>query len=119
MSKYAKINSENIVENVIVCDDSNISTFDGVYIKVTSGTMDANVGQSYDASNNKFIPSKPYPSWILGEDFKWHAPTGCHPSDGAYEWDEENQEWNELIPGVVKDQTHRWDVELEDWVPLS
>jgi len=119
MSKYAKINSENIVENVIICDDSQIFLFDGNYIKVTSDTRDANIGCEYNVSHNKFISAKPYPSWVLGEDFIWHAPNGDSPEDGDYEWNEELQQWNNLEPGVLKDQTHRWDVELQEWVPLS
>lgn len=118
MSKYAKIEN-GIVDNIIVCEDSQISLLDGNYIKVTEETNDASLGYSYNAEVNKFTSLKPYESWVLGEDFKWHSPLGDAPTTGDFEWNEEDQEWNELVPGVLKDQTHRWDVELEDWVPLS
>lgn len=119
MSLYAKINSENIVENVIVCDDSQISVLEGTYIKVTAETKDAQIGETYDLSVNKFIPAKPYNSWVLGSDYEWHSPAGDSPSDSVYEWDEESLSWIELEPGELKQNTHRWDVELQEWVPLS
>ena len=118
MSKYAKIEN-NIVNNIMICEDSQISLFEGKYVKVTEDTNDASLGYSYNEEANKFTSLKPYESWVLGEDFKWHSPVGDAPATGDFEWNEEDQEWNELVPGVLKDQTHRWDVELEDWVPLS
>ena len=118
MSKYAKIEN-NIVNRVIICEDSQINTFEGTFIKVTTDTYDAYVGYSYNQESNKFISLKPYDSWVLGEDFKWHSPLGDAPTSGDFEWNEEDQEWNELVPGVLKDKTHRWDEELEEWVPLS
>ena len=91
MSLYAKINSNNIIDNVIVCEDSQISLFDGVYVKMTSETGVPETGERYDASSNKFIPRQPYPSWALGEDYKWHSPIGDAPSNSGYQWDEESQ----------------------------
>jgi hypothetical protein len=101
MSKYAKINSENIVENVIVCEDSQIGTQSGDHIKVTDITRDAVLGGSYDSINNKFINLKPYQSWVLGEDFNWQSPIGAKPEDGDYEWNEEDASWVKLTPGTL------------------
>lgn len=118
MSKYAKIKN-NIVDNVIVCEDSQIGFFEGIFIKITSDTGDASIGYSYNKDHNKFISVKPYDSWILGEDLNWHSPLGDAPTTGSFEWSEEDQEWKELVSGELKENTHRWDVELQEWVPLS
>jgi hypothetical protein len=116
MSRYAKINSDNIVENVIICEDFQVSSLEGIYIKETADTNTANIGERYDAANNKFIPAKPYPSWILGEDFEWHSPVGCSPSDGTYEWHEDTQEWVLLPVGTIRPSEHHiWDEETETW----
>lgn len=97
MSLYAKINSENIVENVIICEDSEIGTQSGKHIKITDLTKNASIGSAYDAENNKFIAPKPFESWILNESFDWVSPIGESPA-GMHLWNEENQEWVPVIP---------------------
>lgn len=93
MSKYAKINSENIVEKVIICEDSEIGTQAGRYIKVDSSTNEPVVGSEYHPTVNKFTEEKPpYDSWILNSDYKWESPEGPQPAHN-YDWDEESQEW--------------------------
>lgn len=91
MSLYAKINSENIVENVVVCEDSQIALFDGKYIKVTELTGDAFVDGSYNESSSKFVKPKPYDSWTLNADLEWVAPS-TKPGFG-YFWNESDLEW--------------------------
>ena len=88
---YAKINLENIVENVIICEESNISLFSGNFIKQTEETKIANIGDTWDQENNKFIAPKPYDSWTLNEDFVWTAPVE-QPVPNSY-WDEDSNSW--------------------------
>lgn len=98
MSKYAKINSESIVENIIICEDSQIMSFPGEWIKVTELTKEAFVGGEYKREQNKFIAIKPhYNSWILDEDFNW-APPVEKPSSGDYLWNEDLVQWEEYEP---------------------
>lgn len=102
MSKYAKINLQNIVENIIECEDSEIYTQNGTHIKVTENTGNVSIGFEYSLENNKFIPIKPFDSWVLNEEsFTWKAPVDI-PNDATvtplgsvinYTWNEENQEW--------------------------
>lgn len=47
MSNYAHI-VNNVVDNIIVCEDSNISLFPGTYIKVTELTGEAKNGGFYN-----------------------------------------------------------------------
>ena len=59
----------------------------------------ASVGGTYDSTRDAFIPTKPYPSWILNENScLWEAPVPYPDadSDERYEWNEENQTWDEI-----------------------
>jgi hypothetical protein len=94
---YAKINSENIVENVILCAESDLNTQSGTHIEVNESTKLASIGKYYDRENNKFISPKPYDSWILNENFDWQPVSGPSP-EGLHIWDEENQEWVPVVP---------------------
>jgi len=84
MSKYAKINSDNIVENIILCDDLQILLLDGRYIKITDSTKDAEIGYSYHSDVDKFVSKKLWDSWSLNEEtYEWEAPIQ-KPSSGNY-----------------------------------
>jgi|LauGreDrversion4_2_1035121.scaffolds.fasta_scaffold295060_2 hypothetical protein len=97
MSKYAKINSENIVENIILCEDSQIGTQPGVHIKVTNETNEPVQGFEYNLEKNKFTSPQPYESWTLNADtLVWECPDGPKPTDGFYRWNEETLKWETL-----------------------
>ena len=122
MAHFAKINSENIVTEVIVINndvilDSNgneqeslvVDFFkqlygDGTY-KQTSYNSNlrknmATVGSTYDASKDAFIRPKRYSSWVLDESTcRWKPPVE-HPPDSEavggdvlYVWDESITNW--------------------------
>ncbi len=90
MSRYAKI-EDGIVTYVIECDDSYAENHFGSYIKSTEETGFADVGDSYDPHNKKFIDPKPFDSWTLNENFVWVAPKP-NPGFGHY-WSEEDLNW--------------------------
>lgn len=46
-----------------------------------------------DAWDGKKFVSRPFPSWTLGEDLKWHPPVEKPDSEDNYIWNEEEQEW--------------------------
>jgi hypothetical protein len=118
MSKYAKINSENIVENAIICEDSQISLFDGEWIKVTDSTNDAHVGYPYNRDSNRFIgPKPPFESWVLNSNSIWESPIGPKPTDGEYDWNEVEQDWVKCIPvnNVQPSPDHIWNEETKIW----
>jgi hypothetical protein len=58
----------------------------------------AGIGFTYDEDRDAFIPPKPFDSWLLDEDTcLWNAPVPM-PEDGTmYTWNEENQNWEEVI----------------------
>lgn len=96
MKIFAEVDLNNIVKNVIVCDDSGVpEEIAGVFIECTEDTRMASIGGVYDVDSNKFISEKPYDSWILNSNFEWESPVGPKPS-GFYKWIEDSQEWQPL-----------------------
>ena len=76
---------------------TSYNTYGGVHL--LGGTPlrknHAGIGFKYDEDRDAFIPSKPFPSWILNEDScLWEAPV-AYPTDGqTYAWNEETQQWD-------------------------
>ncbi len=105
MSHFAKINSSNIVTEVIVAEQDFINSGavgDSFLWIQTSYNNNfrgkyASVGATWDKVNEVFISPQPFPSWTLDADFTWNAPT-THPDDGKmYTWDEATTNWKETI----------------------
>lgn len=117
MAHFAKLDSNNIVTNVIVINnevlldsenneseqlgidfckslygqDSNWvqTSYNGNFRKKYAG-----VGDFYDSQKDKFIPVKIFPSWTLDSNDDWQPPTP-YPTDGeTYIWNEDNQTWD-------------------------
>lgn len=59
----------------------------------------AGIGYQYREDIDAFIPSSPYPSWILNtETYSWQAPVSM-PVDGeVYYWDESIGNWIKVVP---------------------
>ena len=122
MSHFAKINSDGIVQKVLVAEQDFIdsgavgdasnwvqtsyNTRGGVHYAPNSNEPDggialrknyAGIGYTYDSDKDAFIAPKPYPSWELDEDTcQWNAPIP-YPDDGKdYSWDEDTTSWKEI-----------------------
>jgi|TARA_R100000482_G_C5098137_1_gene134300 hypothetical protein len=122
MAHFAKLNSENIVEQILVVSNevatdeqagvdflNNLLKTNDTWKQTSYNTVGgvhklggtpfrknyAGVGYKYDESRDAFIAPKPYNSWTLNEtSCLWEAPTP-YPDDGnLYIWDEENLTWN-------------------------
>lgn len=104
INKYAKINSDNIVENIIVSEDSFISTLDGNYVKVTEETGEAHVSGTYSLEKNKFA-FKLFDSWVFDENtYEWKSPVPKPNRDGNFIWSELNLNWEEVIPNILSEE---------------
>jgi hypothetical protein len=66
----------------------------------------AGTGYVWDSSNQIFLPSKPYNSWVKNlQEARWQSPIGDAPErtpaefeiNSRYEWNENNQSWY-LVP---------------------
>ena len=54
----------------------------------------AGIGYTYDETRDAFIPTQPYPSWVLDEATCWWVAPIPYPTDGAdYVWDEQAGDW--------------------------
>ena len=98
MSHFAKLDSNNIVTEVIVAEQDFINSgavgdsflwvqtsYNGNFRKNFAG-----VGHTYDKTRDAFIPPQLYPSWTLVEDTcQWEAPITYPDDDKMYTWDED------------------------------
>lgn len=102
MSHFAKLDNNNIVQEVIVADQQFINTgvvgdvfkwvqtsYNGNFRKNFAG-----IGYKYDRIRDAFIPPQPYLSWGLNEETcRWESPIP-YPDDGQlYNWDESTKSW--------------------------
>jgi len=104
MSHFAEINSDNIVQRVIVAEQDFINSgqvgdsFNWVQTSYNGNFRKnyAGFGYTYDKTRDAFIAPQPYPSWLLDNDTcQWNAPTPM-PDDGKkYSWDEPTTNWVE------------------------
>jgi hypothetical protein len=104
--RFAELDSENIVQRVIVakslewCEEN----LGGVWLETFRDKSQrynyAGIGFTYDEDRDAFIPPKPFESWVLDEaSCLWVAPV-AYPEDGAsYSWDEEAGDWVEVTDG--------------------
>jgi hypothetical protein len=105
MSHFAKIDSNNIVTEVIVAEQDFINSGavgDSFLWIQTSYNKNfrknyAGIGYTYDKTRDAFIPPQPYPSWTLNEETcLWECPV-AYPTDGnMYIWNETDQQWDEV-----------------------
>jgi hypothetical protein len=104
MSHFAEINSDNIVQRVIVAEQDFINSglvgdsFNWVQTSYNSNFRKnyAGSGYTYDKTRDAFIAPQPYPSWTLVEaTCQWEAPTAYPDDDKMYNWDEDTTAWVE------------------------
>ena len=121
MAYFAKLNSDNIVENVISINNAVITDANGVeqeqlgldFINKLYNTNDvwkqtsynnnirknyAGIGFQYDQTRDAFIPPKKFDSWLLNEDTcRWEAPvsmpTTVLEKNQYYSWNESIVNW--------------------------
>lgn len=123
MAHFAELDSNNVVQRVIVVSNKDTSDANGVekesigqafcerlfggkWVQTSyNGNMRkryAGIGYTYDPTLDAFLTPKPYPSWSLNVGTaEWEAPIPM-PTDGkVYSWDEDAHEWVEVQMGAV------------------
>lgn len=120
MAHFAKLDENNIVEEVIVISNDSIidesknesetkgiefcrslygeetnwvqTSYNGTFRKNFAG-----VGYTYDIVRDAFIPPRPYNSWKLNEETcNWYPPVPEPLDDKVYSWQEVLRAW---VPG--------------------
>tara|TARA_R110000824_G_scaffold22336_1_gene81905 strand:+ start:111 stop:569 length:459 start_codon:yes stop_codon:yes gene_type:complete len=149
MAHFAELNSSNEVLQVVVISNEDVNanggdessqaetfvaslvpyTTGGVAWKQTSYNNNfrkqyAGIGMTYDATKNKFISIKPYPSWSLDSNDDWKAPvtypsvTEINSVDVLTSWDEDNQKWlGKTFTGddYATVTSYQWDATNKQW----
>lgn len=107
MAHFAKINEQNIVENVLVVPDIqehrgeeylNELGLEGRWIQTSYNNKIrhkfASVFDVYIPELDIFLESKPFESFVLdNETLSWEAPVPYPSGDLEYTWDEESLSW--------------------------
>ena len=105
MAHFAKIDENNIVEEILVVDNSlehrgedflaNELGLGGRWIQTSyNGNFRkqyAGIGFKYDEVNDIFIAPQPFSLWNLDNNWDWQPP--IPQTDPMSEWDEETQNW--------------------------
>lgn len=110
MAHFAEINSNNIVLQVLVVDNSeehrgqdflaNDCGLGGTWVQTSYnanfGKKFAGIGDVYDPIEKTFKLPQPYPSWTFNTElWLWEPPTP-EPTDGpVHDWDEATLSWVE------------------------
>jgi len=91
----------NGMENSEQWIQTSYNTFHGVNNREGGTALRYNyagVGYTYDSNLDAFISPKPYASWTLDESIcDWIAPVLRPDDGGTYIWNEDDQEWVEII----------------------
>lgn len=117
MAHFAELDSNSVVQRVIVVDNKDTADANGVEtesigvafcVRLFGGTWKqtsyngnirknyAGIGYTYRADIDAFVAPQPYPSWSLDANAQWQAPVPM-PKDGKmYLWDEASQAWVEV-----------------------
>ena len=116
MAHFAKLDSNNIVTQVVVVNndiilnaDNTESEYKGkVFLNGLFGNATwvqtsyngnirkqcAGIGYTYDSTNDVFIVPQPFASWTLDSNHDWQPPTP-YPTDGEfYKWNEVTLTWD-------------------------
>ena len=148
MAHFAELNSSNEVLRVIVISNDDVDsnggelsseaeTFVASIVPHSSGGNQwkqtsynnnfrkqyAGIGATYDASKDKFISPKPYPSWSLDSNDDWQAPvpyptvTEINSNAVYISCDEDNQKWlGETYTGdPIVTTNYEWDATNLQW----
>lgn len=120
MAHFAEIDSNGVVQRVIVVankdtSDANGNEVESIGVAFCQRLLGGNwvqtsyhgnirknyagIGFTYRADIDAFVPPQPFPSWVLNNDTaQWEAPVP-YPNDGKqYSWDEATQSWVEVVP---------------------
>jgi hypothetical protein len=108
MAHFARIDENNIVQEVLVVDNSlehkgedflaNELGLGGRWIQTSYNNnlrkQYAGYGFYYDETKDIFVSPQPYPSWALDSNSDWKAP--IEQTDTLTYWDEETLSWKAL-----------------------
>lgn len=109
MAHFAKIDVNDVVEQVVVVHDNDAPTeaagiaflqglFGGIWVQTSYNANIrknfAGIGHTYDRARNAFVAPRPFESWTLDEaNAQWRAPKGMPVGETNLKWDEKTLDW--------------------------
>ena len=126
MAKFAELDENNKVTNIIVAETINDKPFGKIWVEYdgTKGRP-AVIGGTYDSNLNVFIDFQPYPSWTLDSNKEWQPPVAKPTVTYTFDeqevvwfvnWDENNLRWvgrQHLIDPTV---LYYWNPDNSTWI---
>ena len=124
MAYFAKMTEDNTVVGTHALDDVNAATeaagqaflesvhgwpahlWKQTYIDNSQRKNFAGTGMTYDPTRDAFLPTTPYPSWVLNEDTCQYKAPSPLPADAGdqedgtrnrYQWDEATTSWSKTV----------------------
>jgi hypothetical protein len=116
MAHFAKIENGTVTQVNVIDEDyfaeNRETRYTGQWVQTSYNTQGgvhllggtplrknyAGIGYVYDEVRDAFYAPQPYPSWTLNEDTcLWEAPVPMPTDDKMYTWNEDNQNWEEVI----------------------
>jgi hypothetical protein len=99
------VNDDYILQNGIEVEQLGIDHLKSVYGEDTIWKQTSynnnmrvrfgRVGYTYDETLDAFVPTKPYPSWVLNQTtVDWEPPLPRPDDENAYTWNEETVSWD-------------------------
>lgn len=116
MTKSVYLDQDNIVIKICVVNDEEITDPDGLkvsnmvecickqkygvdttWIEIEENIENVEIGWTYDEKNNRFLPPKPQPNWILNEIRNWIPPVKKPDlnlkSNQIIQWNFDTNDW--------------------------
>lgn len=124
MAHFAEINSDGLVQRVIVVDNNDCKDAEGNESEAVGAAFCSNllggiwkqtsyngsfrknyagIGYKYDSALDGFIPPQPFNKWVLNEDTcQWEAPVEIPVEEGKFfTWNDNKGEWEEITPAII------------------
>ena len=126
MAKFAELDENNKVTNIIVAETINDKPFEKIWVE-DDGTKGrpAVIGGTYDSNLNVFIDSQPYPSWTLDSNKEWQPPVAKPTVTYTFDeqevvwfvnWDENNLRWEGRQHLIAPTVLYYWNSDTSTWI---
>ena len=103
MKKFAIVNSNAVVENIVVSEEYSaiefLLGFDKLIIEETEATGVPFIGATYRQDKAKFMPYRPFDTWSFNDEtWAWEAPIAKPEAQEGFllTWDGLANNWTEI-----------------------
>ena len=136
MALFAQLDDDNNILNVLVIDDEHVTSEEagiawcvdffkgGKWLQTwQDGSKRKNyaaIGSKYNPTLDIFLPSKPYPDFIVNEaGDDWIPPLPEPTTGGPWTWWPEGSKWIPACPYTIADGYFGWNDATQTWEKLA